>query len=612
MARTITDEEIKLSIIINGNPAQKQLLDLEKSTRALTEQKKALQIELRRTEQSLGKESQEYKKLQLAIKEVNTEIDNNKAKMKFLQNEIGITSLTMKQLSDKAHLLKMTLRNLVPGSADYKRYQEELNQVNARIGELNGRASQTGFSLGKVADGFNRYAALGASVLGFFAGMVVSIQKIIDVNGKLSEAQTNVMKTTGMTKKEVDDLTKSFGVLQTRTARIDLLGIAETGGRLGIAKEDIQDFVKVMDKASVALGDSFEGGPDVVAEKLGRIKGLYGELKDASVETAFESVGSALNELGAAGTASEANLSEFVTRVGAMPEAFKPSIAEALGLGAAFEESGIKAEVAAGNYSKVISIASNNAAGFAQVMGKTKKEVEDLLNTNPNEFFLQFADSLKGMNAVDLAKTLDALKLNDNEVKMVLGAASKNTDLFREKIDLANQSLAEGTSLTKEFDIKNNNFAATLEKIKKTVSGLFTADGFVAWLESAVNWFAKFIGATEDADGSVTAWRNTLVFTAKIIAIVTAAMITHNAWQKLVVLWSNRNTQATVLYNLATKARAVADGVATLATQGLALVQMLLTGNIKGATQALRVMNTVLKTSPWGFVLSMIAAVVVA
>ena len=97
-------------------------------------------------------------------------------------------------------------------------------------------------------------------------------------------------------------------------------------------------------------------------------------------------------------------------------------------------------------------------------------KIEDLLNTNPNEFFLQFADSLKGMNAVDLAKTLDTLKLNDNEVKMVLGAASKNTDLFREKIDLANQSLAEGTSLTKEFDIKNNNFAATLEKIKKTVS----------------------------------------------------------------------------------------------------------------------------------------------
>ncbi len=34
-------------------------------------------------------------------------------------------------------------------------------------------------------------------------------EEIIDMNGKLSEAQTNVMKTTGMTKKEVDELTKS-------------------------------------------------------------------------------------------------------------------------------------------------------------------------------------------------------------------------------------------------------------------------------------------------------------------------------------------------------------------------------------------------------------------
>lgn len=612
MARTITDEEIKLSIIINGNPAQKQLLDLEKSTRALTEQKKSLQLELRRTEQSLGKESQEYKNLQQSIKKVNGEIDNNKAKMKELQNQIGITGLTMGQLNQKAMMLKMTLKNLVPGSADYARYKQELSEVNARISELSGRASQAGFSIGRIADGFNRYAALGASVLGFFAGMVVSVQKIIDINGKLSDAQSNVMKTTGMTKKEVDELTKSFGILQTRTSRIDLLGIAETGGRLGIAKEDIQDFVKVMDKASVALGDSFEGGPDVVAEKLGRIKGLYGELKDASVETAFESVGSALNELGAAGTASEANLSEFVTRVGAMPEAFKPSIAEALGLGAAFEESGIKAEVAAGNYSKVIAIASNNAAGFAQVMGKTKKEIEDLLNTNPNEFFLQFADSLKGMNAVDLAKTLDALKLNDNEVKMVLGAASKNTDLFREKIDLANKSLADGTSLTTEFNIKNNNLAATLEKIKKTVSSWFSSEEFVKWLASAVEWFAKFIGASEDADGKITQWKTNLVNTAKIIAIVISAMVSYKATLQLVSLYTNGLSSSTALLNLAQKANALTGGLLKVIYLGLQVVYYGLTLQTDKATIAQLNFNRATKMNPIGLIVGLIMAAVAA
>ena len=117
-----------------------------------------------------------------------------------------------------------------------------------------------------------------------------------------------------------------------------------------------------MDKASVALGDSFEGGPEVVAEKLGKIKGLYAEIKDIGIEEAFNSVGSAMNDLGAAGAASEQNIAEFVTRIGAMPEALKPSIGEALGLGAAFEESGLKAEVAATNYSKVISIAARDTS----------------------------------------------------------------------------------------------------------------------------------------------------------------------------------------------------------------------------------------------------------
>lgn len=612
MARTITDEEIKLSIVINGNPAQKQLLDLEKSTRALTEQKKALQIELRRTEQSLGKESQEYKNLQLAIKKVNGEIENNKATMKELQNQIGITGLTMKQLTDKAHLLKMTLRNLVPGSADYVRYQQELTQVNARIGELSGRATQAGFSIGRIADGFNRYAALGASVLGFFAGMVVSVQKIIDLNGKLSDAQSNVMKTTGMTKKEVDELTKSFGVLKTRTSRIDLLGIAETGGRLGIAKQDIQDFVKVMDKASVALGDSFEGGPEIVAEKLGKIKGLYGELQDTNVEFAFNAVGSAMNDLGAAGAASEQNIADFATRIGSMPEAFKPSIAEALALGAAFEESGLTAEIAATNYSKVITIAAGNASGFAQVMGKSKKEIENLINTKPNEFFLQFADSLKNLSGTDLAKVLDSLKLNDAQVKQVLGAAGKNVEMFREKIDLANKSLADGTSLTTEFDIKNNNLAATLEKIKKTVSSWFSSEQFVKWLESAITWFAKFIGATEDADGNVIKWKNTLVNTAKIIAIVISAMVSYRATLQLVALYTNGLSSSTALLNLAQKANALTGGLLKTIYLGLQYVYLTLTLQTERATAAQIAFGRATKMNPIGLIVGLIMAAVAA
>lgn len=608
MARTISDEQIKLSVIIDGNPAQKELHDVEKSIRDLNKQQTELRKEKQLLEKAGQKESARYREVTQAMRENTAAITANKSHMEQLQREIGLTGLTMGQLRSKATALRATLNNLIPGSEDYRRFDAELNRVNARISELRGNAQAAGFSLGNIADGFNRYAALGATVVASLTGVVLSVQKIIDLNGKLSDAQSNVMKTTGMTKEEVDQLTKSFGLLETRTSRINLLGIAETGGRLGIPKEEIESFVKVMDKASVALGDSFEGGPEVVAEKLGRIKGLFTELKDSNVEFAFNSVGSAMNDLGASGAASEQNIAEFVTRIGAMPEALKPSIGEALGLGAAFEESGLKAEVAATNYSKIISIAARDTSAFAQVMGRSTKDIENLINTKPNEFFLQFADSLKKLSATDLAKTLDALKLNDNEVKLVLGAAGKNAEFFREKIELANQSLEDGTSLTKEFDIKNNNLAATLEKIQKTISGFFSSESFINWLTSSVQWFAKFIGATEDADGKITAWKNTLVNTAKIIAIVVAAMVSYNGSLKLVALYTNGLTSSTALMNLAQKANALTGGLLKTVFLGLQYVYYTLTIQTERATAAQIAFNNATKLNPIGLIIGLLVA----
>lgn len=610
MARTITDEEIKLSIIINGNPAQKQLLDLEKATRRLTEENKSLILEKKRLETQGLKESAQYKEITAKIKSNNLALSENKNAMKELQNQIGVTGLTMAQLTQKATLLKMTLRNLVPGSADYVRYQQELKQVTTRIGELNGKAAQSGLSIGKIADGFNRYAALGASVIGFFAGMVVSVQKVIDLNGKLSDAQSNVMKTTGMTKREVDELTKSFGALKTRTARIDLLGIAEVGGRLGIAKEEIGSFIKVMDKASVALGDSFEGGPQVVADKLGKIKGLYDELKNSNVESAFESVGSALNDLGASGTASEQNVAEFVTRVGSLPNALKPSIQGALGLGAAFEESGLKAEVAASNYGKIISIAARDFKQFAQVMGLPAEKVKEMINTDPTQFFLDFSNSLKGLDATELAEILDYLKLNDNEVKMVLGAAAENTQLFVDKMQLAKNSMLDATSLTNEFNIKNENLAATLEKIKKKITGWFSSDEFVIWLEKSVKWFADLIGATDKATNKSEVFKNTMVVLAKFLAIITAALVTKVAWQKLAALWDTKQafltrtlTNETAFYSAGLRVRAVLDNITLLKTQAMTFATSLWRLQLNAAALSLRAMGTTMMAMPWGAIL---------
>lgn len=610
MARTITDEEIKLSIIINGNPAQKQLLDLEKATRRLTEENKSLILEKKRLEAQGLKESAQYKEITAKIKSNNLALSENKNAMKELQNQIGVTGLTMAQLTQKATLLKMTLRNLVPGSADYVRYQQELKQVNTRIGELNGRAATAGLSIGKIADGFNRYAALSASVIGFFAGMVVSVQKIIDLNGKLSDTQADVMKTTGMTKKEVDELTKSFGVLETRTSRIDLLKIAEQGGRIGIAKEEIQDFVKTMNMANVALGDSFTGGVEEVANKLGKLKFLFQETKDMSVDQSYNAIGSAINDLGANGVASEANITEFATRLGSLPDVLKPTIKEALALGAAFEESGIEAEVSSRAYNIFMKQASNESGKFAKVMGVSKKSIEDMINTNPLDFMLKFAQGMRGMDATETAKTLDFLGVNADGANKVIGAMGNNMGRFRELIDLSNNSFETGTSLVNEYNVKNNNLAATLEKIKKTVSGWFSSETFIKWLTIAGQKFAEFIGATENSEKKISSLRIVLSFTVKLLAVLIASMFSFSIANRIAAANVNSFGVATAWANLQSKLNVM---WLTLQRTGLiaySLVMSFFGKEVASTTLKIRALNIAGASSPWGAVLALITAVI--
>lgn len=500
MGKRIVDEEMRFTVIINGNEAQKELYNLEKSTRELTSTNKLLRAERAKLQKAGKRDSVAYKNLTTEINKNSTTIGENKTRMAALQKQIGITGLTMGQLRKKASMLRLQLHNMVPGSALFKKLDTELKAVNTRLAQLRGNAKATEGSLSKLAGGFNKFQALGFAVIAMVTGVVLSLQKFIDFNGKLSDSMSDVQKTTGMTKKEVDDLAKSFGILHTRTSRIDLLKIAEEGGRIGIVKEEIADFVAIMDKAVVALGDTFPGGAEETASKLGKLKLLFKETKDQKVDKAYNAIGSAINELGANGVATEVNIANFATRVGSLPNALKPSIATALALGAGFEESGIQAEIAARAYGIVITQAAQETEKFANVMGLSKKAVDDLINEDPVEFMIKFADGLTGMNATETAQTLDYLGVKATGASKVLGSLSNNTNRFRELMEMSNTSMIEGTSLIKEYNVKNNNLAGTLDKVGKRLKGILTSQTLSKALDGLVTGFGKLIGAIKDVN----------------------------------------------------------------------------------------------------------------
>ncbi|WP_417200143.1 phage tail tape measure protein [Bizionia sp.] len=502
MAKRVVDEEMRFNIVINGDEAQNQLNHLDRSVRKLTEQNKAYRAEQARLVKQGKKNSQEYKNLSAEISKNNKIIEANKAQMKTLQDQIGITSLSMGQLRKKASQLRLSLNNMIPGSAEYKRYQADLQAVNARLDQLRGKARATKTSLGSIADGFNRFAALGATVIAAGTGIVLTMQKMIDYNGQLADAQSNVRKTTGLTAQEVDELTKSFGALKTRTARIELLGLAEEAGRLGIeGVNNIKDFVEVANQMKVALGDDL--GDEQIRE-VGKMVKIYkvGERTGRDFKNSLLSMGSAINEVSASGSNQASFLVDFVKRTAGISDVANIAAEDMIGLAAAFDEAGQSQEISATAINKFFGSAAENVADFAKVAGVSIEEYSRLLREDANEALILFLKGLKQGNPSleEMAMRLDGIELGGTRGAQAITALSANIENLEEKQRIANKSLLEATSLTDEYNLKNNNLAGTLDKVKKRLLGAFSSEAVVGSLSVMVTWFGRLIGAIEDVN----------------------------------------------------------------------------------------------------------------
>lgn len=526
---------------------------------------------------------------------------------------------TFTALNREVRTLSRELRNLTPGTEEFQQRAAQLreaqahfNRVRDEINQVNGAITQTATSTSRFGD-IVRGVFTGNLITGFFSSFVGKARESVDELLKVSDLMTGVEKTTGLASEEVRQLWNEFDELNTRTSKQELLNIAQIGGRLGITdKEQIKEFTEEIDKIYVALGDSFQGGLEEVTTKVGKLKNLFEETRNQNYGEALNAIGSALNELGANGSSSEQNITDFATRIGALPAVLKPSIEKTLGLGAAFEESGIDAEVASSGYSRFMSVAGNNIAAFAKQMKLTTKEASELFNTRPEEFFLRFGESLKGLGAEQTAGVLKGLKLNTLEVQKALGTAGDNADRFRSLMNLSGQAMQDGTSIQNEFNKVNENTAAIWEKIKKVFAETFTSDTMAQWFGGLIKLLGWLTGVTSKAGDGVKVFRDRIAFLAKAIVVCTTAVVSYRAAVYLSTIATKAAWQQTILYNAAMKVANATTALWKGTVLLLSAAKATLTGNTIRATAAMRTFNLVTKMNPWGLLLGAITAVVTA
>lgn len=323
-------------------------------------------------------------------------------------------------------------------------------------------------SAGKTAFSVARKAAIVGTVIA--APLVLSAKAAVDFEEKMAD----VSKTTGMNGSTLERFGNDLLAMstKTRTSIDDLSTIAEIGGQLGIAQKDLLGFTKSANEFNIALGKDFSGGVEEAVASIGKIKTLFAQTKDLNIADAISKTGSAINELGAVGNGTSANITDFTLRMGALPENLKATAQSTMALGAYLEEMGIDSQIAAGGMTNLLLVAGREINGFAKQMGISSDQAKQLLAQDPTKFASKFASSFKGMAPEKMAQSLEGLKVGSQETIKVIGALGMNTQRLTDLQNISNKAFSENNSLKNEAAKKEQTAAAQMAKLKNNMQAL--------------------------------------------------------------------------------------------------------------------------------------------
>lgn len=499
------------------------------------------------------------------------------------------------------------------GSKEYVAHTAKIKSLKTIIDQHNNDLSTTAKKWNmfqKMADASNRYFAVITAAIASLTGIAMVIKSTVTAFAEFDDKLVDVMKTTDLTKNQTKQLNAELKKINTRTAQIELLSLARVAGKLGIrGKENILGFVRATDKIKVALSEDLGGDTEESVRQLGKLVDIFKLTKEFTIEDSLLKIGSAMNALGASGTANEAYMLEFSKRVAGVAPNANISIDKILGLATTLDELGQTSEVSATAYNQVISKMFKDTDKFAHIAGMSLKDFTDLLNKDANEAMIQLLIGAKGSAGGfgELANSLGDLGMDGVRATTVLASLAANIDKLRENQKFSNEEFVKGTDLLTEFNKKNNSAQAVLEKHIKTFKDMQVVLGekltpIYGEVVHKASALLKVFGASVEF----------LFKYGKAILFATGYLLTYLAVVKLTAMWEARKNATSKLGLFLTNANMIMNRAGSAAMLLYAAAVAVLSGNFKRAAVAMRLFMAFASATPLGIFAVALGAVILA
>lgn len=488
--------------------------DLEKLKKSLEEYKKKLEVSdtkgLKKIEDALSTIEKKQKNSVLSAEELNKVILTLKtAPLEDLQKAAA-------QLQEELSKTERDAEKYVETSMNLRRVNEQINEVKRSWQEHDNQIVATIKCLTSyvlVYAGFNEE--------------VGRIKQLYQANLQLSDSLADIEKTTGLSTESVAELSREIDSIDTRTAQQELHDLAYEAGKLGIsAKEDVLGFVKAGNQLLVALGEDL-GGAEAVRQLM-KVNAILGETQKLGVEKALLATGSAINEISQTSRASAGPIVDVVNRIGAIGEAAGLSMSDLIALAGTLDALGQHAEMGGTALNTFISTLTSNTTEVAQAVGLSDEYLKNLIEQGRTmEAIIAVFEKMNAMGGLDvLAPIMKDLGSDGERIKQVLVTLSSGVDELKAQVFTSSRAFKEATSVTDEYNIKNENAMAIMQRMGNAIKESFINSGFVEWLTDVLRYISSIPNRFERGEKSIR------LMAVTVQALVGVMIATSSAVQK--------------------------------------------------------------------------------
>lgn len=507
------------------------------------------------------------------LKEEQKKLNREFQSAKFPKDSLQGLRIEYAKLTDQIKILSAAERaspfgqSLIANAANVKK---QIDGIEQSIGRFTGNVG----NYRSAFDGLNNV------LLSIGAGF--GVNEIIQQNTRLSDSIANVAKTTGLTIEEAEKLAEVLKFRDTRTNLADQLKITEIGGQLGIATDQLQAFTEGVDVLNVALGDQF-GNVDNLTREFAGLRNVLTDFKTADAADDILKLGNAVNFLEAQGNATGQSIVDFAGRIAGAGVPLGATTEQIIGLSTTLSELSINPERGATAVSRLLTEVARSPEVFAQAIGEPADKFTKLVQTDIVGALALVSEKIATSSTTNtvFANTLETLGIGAQGAIEVFGKLGGSTDLLRQRIGEAGQTLQNTDSITREFEVKNNNAAAAVEKLRNAITGALTGTDAQDAIAAIAGSLTDLIGVLGDTFEFLK--ENELVaieFAAALIylnrqGILVAIPLLRTLGVSLGILVVNE-TGAVVATNTLTTAQgraAISAGVQATATRALALAQ---------------------------------------